>query len=555
MKNLPGFRTPAQRAPVLREPAIVLQPQTYQDLKNGVDLIAEAVRPTLGPLPRLVALERMNRAEAPEIMDDGATIARRIIEVVPASHDVGAMLLRHALWQMHTEAGDGSVTMAVMFQGIVSEGIRYITAGGCNAMQLRRGLEKGLQAVCETLRAQACPLEGRESIARVARGLVHENEPLANMLGEMLDVVGPEGLIAVEKSNRPGLEREYVQGAYWRLSGWLSRLFIMDHAAKRALLENPAILMTDLSIREPQELAPVLDACMKAGVQRLVIVAKEISDSALGLLVMNNEAKTIQTLAVRTPRVLEQDQVAALEDMAVLTGGRAFFSAAGRGLHGFVADDLGHARKVWAAESTFGLSGGRGDARRIRRHLADVRARVRLAADDHEREMLQERLGRLAGGTAILRVGGATDAETELLKDTALRAVTALRKAVAGGVVPGGGAALLAARSALAGLPAVNEDQAAAYRLLARALEEPTRAIAANAGSQPDIIIERVRSAGDGCGFDARTGQIVDMKQVGILDSVQVLQRALEIAVTGAATALTMDVIVHHRKPQECVEP
>lgn len=556
-KNLPGFRTPPSKKylPVPRQPAVVLQPQTYNDIKRGVDVIAEAVRPTLGPLPRLVALERLNRAEAPEFLDDGATIARRIIQITPRGSDVGAMLLRHAMWRMYQEAGDGSTTMAVMYQAILGEGIRHVVQFGCNAMLLRAGLEKGLKVVQETLQQDALPLIGKENIARFARGLVQENDELANMLGEIFDIVGPDGLIVVEKGNRLGLEREYIEGTYWHLSGWFSRLFVTDPAEKRATFEDAAILISDLSIQEPAQLIPVLDQCVKAGVRRLVIIAKEISDSAIGLLVKNNQAKTIETMAVRTPRVLEMDRVASMEDIAVLTGGRIFYSAAYPDFRDFQVSDLGFARRAWATESLFGIFGGKGDPRRIRQHILNIRGLLKVVTDAHEKEKLRERLGRLTGGTAILRVGGATDTETEALKTTALRAVTTLRHAISGGVVPGGGTALVNAQRGLENLPAANRDEASAYKILSRALEEPMRAIARNAGYQPDVILEKVKSSPPGYGFDARSGRIVDMRQIGVLDAALVLKKALEVAVTGAALALTTDVIVHHRKPQECVEP
>ncbi len=555
-KNLPGFRTPPTKdLPIPRQPAVVLQPQTYYDMKRGVDLIAEAVRPTLGPLPRMVALERLTRTEAPEFLDDGATIARRIIQIIPRSCDVGAMLLRHAMWQMHLEAGDGTTTMAVMYQAILNEGIRYVIQCDCNAMLLRSGLEKGLRAVRQALRQDAIPLVGKENIARFARGLVQGKGDLANMLGEIFDIVGPDGLIVVEKGNRLGLEREYIEGTYWRLSGWFSRLFVTNPAEKRTMFEDAAILISDLSIKEPNQLIPVLEQCVRAGIRKLVIIAKDISDSAIGLLVKNNQAKTIDTMAVRTPRVLEMDQVASMDDISVLTGGRIFYSAAYSDFQDFKVTDLGYARRAWATESLFGIFGGKGDPRRIRQHILNIRGMLKLVEDQHEKEMLRERLGRLSGGTAILRVGGATDTETEALHNTATRAVTALRSAISGGVVPGGGTALVNAQRALSALPAENNDEAIAYKILSRALEEPMRTIAKNAGYQPDIVLEKVKSSPAGYGFDARSGQIADMKQIGVLDSVLMLEKALEIAVGGAALALTTDVIVHHRKPQECVEP
>jgi chaperonin GroEL len=557
-QNLPGFRTPGQPRPAARQPAIVNQPQTYDDLQQGVEWITAAIRPTLGPLPRLVALARLTGTESPEILDDGALIARRIIQITPRGQDVGAMLIRHALWRMHQEAGDGATTMAVIYAKILAEGIRAITQGGCDAMLLRAGLQKGLRAVQESLQQAARPLAGKENIARFARGLVQQNGDLANILGEVFDIVGAEGLVVVEKGNRLGLEREYIEGTYWQLSGWFSPLFVTDATPTgqpQTTFEDAALLISDLAIKEPGQLVPVLERCVGAGVRKLVIVAKEISDRVIGLLVKNNRAKTIQTVAVRTPRVLEMDRVAAMEDIAVLAGGRPFYAAAYPDFHDFQVADLGYARRAWATQSLFGIFGGKGDPRRIRQHIAHLRGLLKTAEGGHARQQVQERLGRMAGGTAIVRVSEATDSATVALKTVAIRAVTALRQAIAGGVVPGGGAALLRTRQSLAALPAASESEAIAYKILSRALEEPLRTLATNAGYSPSRIVEQVQAYPCGHGFDVCRGQIVDLTQVGVLDAAPILHKALDIAVSGAAQALTTDVIVHHSKPQECVEP
>lgn len=554
-KNLPGFRASRRQRPAPPTPAIVTQPQVYHDLQQGVDTLLATIRPTLGPAPRLVGLARSQGNEAPEILDDGALIARRLIQITPRGPDVGAMLLRHALWRMHQEAGDGTTTMAVLYQAILREGIRAITQGGCNAMLLRTGLEKGVLAVQESLQQAAQPLVGKGAIARFASGLVQGNSALAELLGEIFDIVGADGLVVVEKGNRLGLEREYIEGTYWQLSGWLSRHFVTDAARQQTTFEETALLLSNLAITEPAQLIPVLERCAQAGVRRLVIIAKSLSDRAVGLLVQNNRANTINTLVVRTPRVTESDQVAAIEDIAVLTGGRVFYSAAQADFADFQLTDLGYARRAWATQSLFGLFGGKGDPRQVRHHLRQLRGQLKGAGNAHEEQMRRERLGRLAGGTAILRVADATDTGSTALKTLALRAVTTLRHALSGGVVAGGGVALLQAQTTLAQLPATNADEAIAYKILHRALEEPLRTIAQNAGYYPTTVIEQVKAAPPGCGFDARSGDLVDMQQRGIQDALAILQKAVAIAVSGAAQALTTDAIVHHRKPQECIEP
>jgi chaperonin GroEL len=321
------------------------------------------------------------------------------------------------------------------------------------------------------------------------------------------------------------------------------------------MFEDAALLITDLALTEPAQLVPVLEKCVRGGIKRLVILAKEVSDKVIGLLVNNNKAKTIETVAVRTPRVLEMERVAAMEDIAALAGGKIFYSVTRDTLETFQVENLGRARRAWATESLFGLFGGKGDPRRLRQHLANIRSRLLLAEEDNDKRTLQQRLGRLAGGTAILRIGGATELEIETRKGVAERAVTNLRSAVQGGVVPGGGAALLAGQAALADLPAGCAEEAVAYKILARALEEPMRTIARNAGANPDIIVEKVKACPPGHGYDARRRQIVDMREAGILDPALMLAKALDIAVSGAAMALTTDVIVHHSEPKETVEP
>lgn len=555
----PGIPADAKKHPfpTLRKPTVVVQPRTYRHLQRGINMLAETVRPTLGPFPRLVMMEGLRRYDRPEILDNAATIARRIVAIEPRGQDVGAMLLRQALWKMHVEAGDGGATMAVMYQSLLNGGIRAITQSGANAMLLRGGLERGVSAVLAALDQQAQPLRGQQAIAAMARGMCHagRDDELADLLGEIFDIVGEDGLIVVEKWQKSGLEREYIEGTYWHLSGWWSRWLVKEPGAKRTVFEDTALLISDLKLTHPNQLIPVLEQCIESGVKKLVIVAAEVSDSVVGLLVKNNQAKTIETLAVRTPRVGEMARVATMEDIALLTGGRPFYSGGNGSFEDFVVADLGHARRAWATESLFGVYGGKGDARQLRQHVAHLRGQLRLAELESAQKELQTRIGRASGGTAILRIGGGTESHIENRKAVAQRAVTSLRKAVQSGVAPGGGAALLAARTALAGLPVKHDEDQIAYRLLARALEEPMRTIARNAGALPDLILEKVKECPPGHGFDARTQQLVDMRAAGIQDALAVLKQALAVAVSGAAMTLTTDVIVHHKQPKESLEP
>lgn len=557
-RDIPGVPRQGQKRgmPKRNQPAIVMQPHVHPAIMRGVDAVVNAIRPTLGPLPRHVVMERTRRIDVPEFLDDAATIARRIIAINPRTDDVGAMLIRHALWQMRKEAGDGCATMALLYQTLLREGIRYV-AQDCNPMLLRASLERGRDAIIDWLRAHAQPLTGREAITGVAQSMCQGDVALSEMLGEIFDIVGPDGLIVVEGWEKTGLEREYVQGTYWKLSGWLSRLFVSDLATKQVAFDDAALFISDFDIKDPTVLVPVLERCIQAKVKRLVIVAADMSDAAIGLLVSNHRAHAIEVFAVRTPKVQEMDRVAVIEDIAILTGGKPYYKAAYPTLDDFRVEDLGHARRVWATYDLFGIFGGKGDGRQIRKRMSELRTALRQAESDYVRNDLQSRLGRLHGGTVILRMGAIHETEREARKATAERAIIALRQALIGGVVAGGGLALLQAQAALNRLPICTPEDRAARTMLQRALQAPLGTIAANAGYESDAVLAQVQSPANemGQGFDARTGQLVGMPEAGILDSALVLQKALEIAVSGAVMALTTDAIVHHRNPTESIEP
>ena len=556
-RNIPGVPREGRRRPPVsvRQPAIVLQPKTHNALRQGINMVADAVRPTLGPLPRLVLMERLRRTDVPEFLDDAATISRRIIEVRPRSCDVGAMMLRQALWKLQKEVGDGGATMAVMYQTIVNEGIRSIAQTECNAMLLRAALEKSIVVILDALRQGATPLVNREDVAGIALGMCQGDVELANMLAEIFDIVGADGLVVLEKWTRPGLEREYIEGTFWNLSGWFSRHLVAEPLYGRTLFENAAILISDMAIREPEQILGVLEKCCKGGVKRLVILAAEFGERAIGLLANNNKAQTIETVAVRVPRIAEMDRVASMQDIAILTGGKVFYSATNDIFNSFEVADLGHARRAWATESLFGMYGGKGDPRARRNELEIIRRRLGGVADGHERRMLQQRLGRLTGGTAIVRIGGHTAPQIDSRHGMAERAVASLRLAIEGGVVAGGGAALMDAKSALVTLPVNQPEDAVAHRIMMRALEEPMRAIVENSGINPDLIIEKVAAGLPGLGFECYAQQIMDMRAAGVHESVLVLTKAVEVAVSGAAMVLTTDVIVHQRQPKESIDP
>jgi chaperonin GroEL len=537
-----------------KTPRVVFQPTAYQGLQRGINQMVEAVRPTLGPLPRIIAIERMMRDKTPELLDSGGMIARRIIQLPDHDEDVGAMFVRHMLWRLHEKVGDGTATAAVLFQSVYNQGLRYIVAGG-NAMQLRRYLEAGLQVILDELTRMAIHLEGKESLAQIADTICHD-PPLAKMLGEIFDIIGEYGQLEVRSGRSRELEREYVEGMYWK-GGVHSRQMISDHTNLRTEMENVAILISDIEIQDPRRLISIVDMAVQAEIRSLLIIASKLSESATSLLLRASQDPTkFKTIAVKAPWMTISDRAAALEDLAILTGGRAFAKIAGYTLGGVKLQDLGRARRAWADRSYFGIIGGKGDPRLLRKHITDLRTAFRQSEDLEVRKKLRERIGKLMGGSATLWVGGVAEREIDVRKELAQRTSDALRGAIVEGVLPGGGVCLLACRPALQRMLARSgdPDERAAYRILIRALGEPIRTILTNAGYDASEVMAEIKQAGPGFGFDARCGQVVDVAQAGIFDVASVQKAAVHSAVASAALALTIDILVHPKKPQESVD-
>jgi len=534
---------------------VVFQPATYQGFQRGIHQIVAAVRPTLGPLPRIVALEStVSSSTMPEVLDNGGVIARRIIQIADRDADMGAMFLRHLLWHMHEKVGDGTATAAVMFQSIYDQGVRYIVAGG-NAMQLRRFMETGMRVILDELSGMATRLEGKQKLAQVAESICYD-PPLAKMLGEIFDIIGEYGRLETRSGRGRELEREYVEGMYWS-GGVLSRQMIADHAKMRTDMENAAILISDLEIEDPRQLTPVLETTIKAGFQSLMMIVGKLSDSATAfLLSVSKDADKFRGIAVKAPQVTAADRAAALQDLAVLTGGRVLAKAAGFTPGSVKPQDLGQARRAWADRSHFGIVGGKGDPRALREHIATLRAAFEQTDEPGDRRNLRERIGKLMGGSATLWVGGATEMEIEARKELAKRTADALRGAIADGVLPGGGVSLLACRPALLHKleQSTDPDERAAYRILIRALEAPIRTILTNAGHDASEVMAEIKGARPGHGFDVRSGQVVDVAQAGIFDSAGVQRQVIHSAVGGAALALTVDVLVHHKQPPQAMD-
>ncbi len=533
---------------------VVFQPAVGQRVQHGIHKVVAAVRPTLGPRSRGVVLKSYTHPDIPEYLDDAGLIARRIIELADRDEDIGAMLVRKAIWTVRENAGDGAALTAVLFESIYDEGLKYIASGG-SAARLRTCLVRTMDVILDELTGVTTPIRGRKKLTQFAYGVCQDRE-LAQFLGEIFDIIGEWGQLDVRKGSGRELEREYVEGMYWE-SKPFSRDMLTAPDLLRVDLENPAILITNLAIEDPHQLVPLLSMVKQAGIRSLLMTAQKMSDAAIGLLRANNIPDQLQIVAVEAPFGFTPKQQGMMEDLAMLTGGRPIVEASGEGLGHLKPEDLGRVRKAWADRAFFGIVGGRGDPRAVRRHLAELRGAFARAKDPDARQAWRERIGRLTGGSATLWVGAMTEPEINLRKDLAERTAEALRGARREGVLPGGGVALLGCRPVLrrGQTASTDPDEKAAYSILLRASEEPARTIIANAGWDAAEVMAAINRAGPGSGFDVEAGEVVDMVQAGILDSAGVMRLAVISAVTTAALTLSLGAVVHRMRLRREVTP
>ena len=522
---------------------ILHEPAAREALLRGVELMSALLRPTLGPVPRTVAIAPIGNHGPPEVLDSGATIARRTLQFANPFEDMGAMLVRHLALRVFEHVGDGTVTAAVLAHALLRAATPCIAAG-CSPIAIRSGMERGLQIARTELRRQAQPVALPAEIAAVAFGAVRD-EALAETIGEIVDSVGPDGAILFENSAGPATNYEYVDGIRWN-EGYLSH-FLLRAGETTARLLNPRILVTDISVERAEQLVPALEACAGAGERSILVIAPEVRDSALGLLVKNRERGVLDhAMAVKAPS-FGAPQTAILEDIATLTGGRCVHADQGDSLADVTDPDLGRARHAWITRDAFGIIGGLGSKERIRERLSQAKAELKLVHDDPQaRDKLQERIGKLAGATAILRVGAPTPAEQAELRPRLEAAVTAARLAVDSGVVAGGGAALLACAPAL-GTHVCESDEGVGMRILAQALSAPMCILAGNAGFDPPLIVGEARRRGRGWTFDVLRADWVEVHHGAVVDPLAVTEAALEAAVSAAATALTADTLIATR--------
>jgi chaperonin GroEL len=430
--------------------------------------------------------------------------------------------------------------------------VRYIAAGG-NAMMLRRHLERGAAIILDELDRMTQPVSGKARLARVAEAICHDPE-LAKVLGEIFDIIGAYGQLDIRTGQGRTIDREYVEGMYWD-RGAVSREMLAGLAEGRAELQDGAVLISDLKFESARDLIPALNEIVRAQVRGLLIIGSDFSDEVKAFLLANRKPDLFLAIAVKTPGGTPDEQIAALEDLAVLTGGAPLYRAAEHTLRDFRPVHLGRARRIWANALHFGIVAGKGDPRALRRHIAELRDRHDQASDADLRKKLQQRLSKLLGGSATLFTGGSTEIEINARKELARRTADALRGVVRDGVVPGGGVALLACQSALkqAFSRVDDPDERAARGILHRALEMPLRTILSNAGYEASAVMAEMN--GSTCGFDVTVGQVVDVVEAGLLDAASVVKTAIGAAIHGAALALTVDVMVHHQQPETTLNP
>jgi len=510
-------------------------------LKRGVDTIAEAVKTTLGPRGRNVAIDK--KFGAPTVTHDGVTVAKEV-ELKDPFENMGAQLLKEAATKTNDVAGDGTTTATVLAQAIVNEGLKVVAAGA-NAMLLKRGLDRGAEALVAAIKSSATPVRDRADIAHVATNSAADSE-IGDLIAEVMEKVGKDGVITVEESKGVAFEKEYTEGMQFD-RGYISGYMVTNVERQEAELDDPYILITDKKISSIQDILPVLEKVLQV-TKNFVIIAEDVDGEALATLVVNKLRGTINALAVKAPGFGDRRK-AMLQDIAILTGGTVISEEIGRKLDSATIEDLGRARKVVATKDDTTIVEGKGDEAAIRARIEQIRAQIETTTSDFDREKLQERLAKLAGGVAVIKVGAATEPELKEKKHRVEDALSATRAAVEEGIVPGGGVALINAIPALDSVKVEHEDEKVGLQILRRALEEPLRVLARNAGEDGSVIIANVRrmqeEKGDkAIGYNVLTGEYGSMIEQGIIDPVKVTRSAVQNAVSIAGMILTTEALI-----------
>jgi chaperonin GroEL len=520
---------------------LVFDEQARRSLKKGIDTLAGAVKTTLGPKGRNVALDK--KFGAPTVTHDGVTVAKEISLEDPFEN-MGAQLLKEAATKTNDVAGDGTTTATVLAQAIVNEGLKNLAAGA-NPMQLRAGIEKGVEAVVEYIRQSATPVEGSKEIAQIAT--VSAADPqIGQLIAEVMERVGRDGVITIEESRGISFETEFVEGMQLD-KGYSSAYFVTNSDRMEAVIEDAYILITDKKISAVADILPVLEKLTQVGNRNIVIISEDVDGEALPTLVVNKLRGILNVLAVKAPGFGDRRK-AMLQDIAILTGGQVISEETGRRLENASLEDLGQARRVISRKDDTTIVEGKGDPKAIQARIKQIRAEIENTTSDYDKEKLQERLAKLSGGVGLIKVGAGTEVELKFRKTRVEDAVSATRAAVEEGYVPGGGVALLNAIEALDKVQAEG-DAATGVQILRRALEEPLRTIATNAGQDGAVVVEAVRRAqkekkDKNIGFNVLDNKTEDMVEAGVIDAAKVTRSALENAASIAAMILTTEALI-----------
>ena len=504
---------------------------------RGINVLANAVKVTLGPKGRNVVLERS--FGGPTVTKDGVSVAKEI-ELKDKFENMGAAMVREVASKTSDNAGDGTTTATVLAQAIVDEGMKFVAAG-MNPMDLKRGIDKAVAAAITELKKLSKPTTTNKEIAQVGAISANSDEEIGQIISEAMDKVGKEGVITVEDGKSLKNELEVVEGMQFD-RGYLSPYFINPPEKQAAVLENPFILLHDKKISNIRELLPVLEQVAKAA-RPLVIIAEDIDGEALATLVVNSIRGILKVVAVKAPGFGDR-RSAMLEDIAVLTGGTVISSNVGLSLDKATLAQLGSAKKVEVTKENTTIIDGAGDAAAIENRVKNIRTQIEGASSDYDREKLQERVAKLAGGVALIKVGAATEVEMKEKKARVEDALHATRAAVEEGIVPGGGVALIRAKLAIKDIKGDNDEQNAGIRIVLRAMEEPLRQIVANAGDEPSVVVNTVAQGEGNFGYNAQSAKYGDMVEMGVLDPTKVTRTALQNAASVASLILTTDCMV-----------
>jgi chaperonin GroEL len=509
-----------------------------RSLQRGVDILADAVKVTLGPKGRYVVLDK--KFGAPTITNDGVTIAREI-EVEDVFENQGAQLVREVATATNDVAGDGTTTATVLAQAIVREGLKNVSAGA-NPMALKRGIETAVEAIVENLKSQSTEISGKQDIARVATVSSRSTE-IGEVLSEAIEKVGKDGVVNVEEGQTFGLELEFTEGMQFD-KGYLSPYMITDAERMEAVLDDPYILVANQKIGAVKDLLPVLEQVIQAG-RPLLIVAEDVEGESLATIVVNKLRGTFQAVAVKAPGFGDRRK-RMLEDIAILSGGEVITEEMGLKLENTKLSQLGRARKVVVDKDSTTIIDGAGDSEAIKGRIKQLKGEIENTDSDFDREKLQERLAKLSGGVAVVKVGAATETEMKETKHRVEDALQAARAALEEGVVPGGGVALLNAADSVKEslLASVEGDERTGAQIIVKSLEEPLRQLATNAGLEGSVVVQQVRSAKPGEGLNVDTGEVTDLLKAGITDPTMVTRSALQNAASIAKNILTTEAIV-----------